>query len=187
MFKSERSKFCLVSVLDKSGDHAGFGVYVGGDLVLTCAHVLQEEDAGPISPEVQVRFDAPGIQFWAEVVKAVPPVLLPDGSWQSGDVALLKLKVPAPNSAQAAPLIIGSLPNSWLVFGRPQSNPKLAEINGTFKISHPLPELRGPKYEGIAIEPGFSGSPVFDDAADQVFGLVRSGIRRWGNMARKYP
>jgi hypothetical protein len=139
---------------------------------------------------VQVRFAAFGNQFPATVVKAVPPVLSPDGSWQSGDVALLKLKPStkvSTNAAQAAPLVMDSLPNGWLVFGRPQSNPKLTEINGIFKISHPLPELRGPKDEDIAIEPGFSGSPVFDEGANQVFGLVRSGIRRWEKHGKEMP
>jgi V8-like Glu-specific endopeptidase len=188
MSKAESSKYCLVSVLDKNGSNAGFGVYIGDGLVLTCAHVLQEKDDGPVLQETNVRFDALKVVCLAKVVKAVAPVLLQDGSWQSGDVALLKLTASVPNGARAAPLVApDSLPNSWLVFGRPKNNPKLTEVNGTFKISDPLPELRGPQQEDIAIEPGFSGSPVFDDGADQVLGLVRSGIRRWEKHGKAVP
>jgi len=189
MPKAESSKRSLVSILDKTGAHAGFGVYIGDDFVLTCAHILQEDDGAPVTQDVRVQFVPTASQpFPARVIKAKPPVLNNDRSWQSGDVALLKLGTPAPQTSQAAPLVsLDSLPDSWLVLGFLTANPKVTEVNGSFKISIPLPELRGPKDEDIAIEPGFSGSPVFDEGADQVIGLVRSGISRWDKHGKPIP
>jgi hypothetical protein len=174
MSKADVSKFCLVSVLDTAEDCVGFGVYIGDGLVLTCAHVLQETEGGSVSEDVKVRFETAQESFPIDIVKAAPPVLDDKGSWVSGDSALLRIKGTVPSGPRAAPLVTTAPPSEWLVFGRPKDNPKLTEINGVFKIGSPLPELRGPKDEDIAIEPGFSGSPVFDDVGDQVFGLVRS-------------
>jgi V8-like Glu-specific endopeptidase len=179
MQKAENSKRTLVAITVADGNHAGFGVYVGGRLILTCAHVLQDEK-GSIPKSCGVAFVALGNKpLPATVVVAKPPVYQ-DHVWHDGDVALLELQDAPPEGATPAPLATPkTLPSEWAVFGYPEGNANLTEIDGQTKTAHPLPELRGQQDDEIAIEPGFSGSPVFDNEIDYAVGLVRSGITRW--------
>ena len=67
---------CVVSVHDLRGRVAGTGVLVGQDLVLTCAHVVNDAMGRPIDDnsrpnadlEVEIRFAAsPGLKLRANI------------------------------------------------------------------------------------------------------------------------
>lgn len=184
MSKCESSKRSVVSVRDPDGQRAGFGVYVGQGKILTCAHAVQQNGTFPSA--VGIVFEAIGGEpLMAKILKA-QPAKYTGQIWQSGDIALLELSSDPPSSAVAAPLVRQApFPDRFLVFGHPLDNPNLTDVVGDIHISSPLTELRVTQGENIATEPGFSGSPVFDEDASQVIGLLRSGMVRKGDPVRQ--
>lgn len=174
----ERSALGLVRFLDARGGVVGGGVLLAGDLVVTCAHVVNSA-VGRLPGTSQeprdelVAMDFPlyhGRRTSGKTVAWSPLVGL-----GGGDVALLRLVehidgVPA-LSMVAQP---ASGWNNLATFGFPRGRPA-----GVWKtdVSYVGPMIggwsqvtgRGPR--GYTFQSGFSGCPLLD-ASDKVVGIV---------------
>ncbi|MFE3906330.1 trypsin-like peptidase domain-containing protein [Streptomyces sp. NPDC059153] len=180
---------------------AGAGVLIGPRHVVTCAHVLDkqfgrpEPGHGPAAPvevvEVEFPFvDEPGPAVKRKRAKVVgwAPITA-DGS---GDVALLELEseldlaseldpdpeldshvayTPAP---LACPPVLSG--HQFSVHGFPDGDPATRHVTGVLRGASgpngPWVQLDPHGEAGWAIEPGFSGAPIFDQSAEAVVGIV---------------
>ena len=144
---------------------SGGGVWVGGQWVLTCAHVV-----GPEPGTVMVRFGFAGGE-------PVPAAVAPQG-WlaeQHGDLALLALDRDPPPTARPAPLrparaVTG---HACAAYGYPRGlddgvwyEPKI-----TGQTVDRL-QLTARDPHGHQIERGFSGTGLFDTETGAVVGLA---------------
>ncbi|GAA2794615.1 nSTAND1 domain-containing NTPase [Crossiella cryophila] len=158
----------IVRILDATGAAAGTGFLVTSDLVLTCAHVLGDQDSTTLDfPLLDEDSTWP-----AQVVAAVAET----------DIAVLRLAATPPG---AVPSRLSREPVRWgeqvRVFGFP---PELE--HGVWVAA----ELRAATAAGwVQIEsapgrrrvgPGFSGSPVYSPAAGGVVGMVVAAERGAG-------
>jgi hypothetical protein len=166
---------------------AGLGVLVGTRQVVTCAHVVntslglhRREQARPDpSLRVQVEFpllpNAPirtgRVQAW------VPP---PQRGAGEGDVAGLVLSEDAPTGATPAQFTAEAVvPGSRLrMFGYPETPPRehgaWVDIDLKGKVGGQLIQVESRGEQNIKAQPGYSGSPVWDDAAGVVVGLLHA-------------
>lgn len=170
----------LVRLPDTQGTGvAGAGVLIDPSHVLTCAHVVARQAGRSAHADGDLTDDAVHVEFpftdgaprcAARVVRWQPI-----GADQSGDLAVLRLDRPI--EVTPAPL---ASPRScqghgFTVHGFPGGDPAARQARGT------LGGASGPAGEwlqvdagqgGWPIEHGFSGAPVFDEAAGAVVGIV---------------
>ncbi|MGW0961775.1 nSTAND1 domain-containing NTPase [Streptomyces gelaticus] len=171
-----------VRLRDRHGDSAGTGFLVGDGLVLTCAHVVCDALGKPrdteVLPGARVTLDmpllagpgAPGHGIEAEVAHWAP--IRED---RSGDVAVLRLLVPAPG---ARPLPTSLSRRLW------EHGSRIVGFTG--RSDRPVWQrgsLLGPAGKGwvqlsradgqtVRVTGGFSGSPVWDNALGAVVGMI---------------
>jgi len=145
------------------------GIAYASDLILTASHVLERED---------------------EI-----PVILPDGSKQTGDLlgrdpgsdlavlrlggTIAELAEPASHEARVGQLV--------LAVGRPTANGVQASLGVVSAIAGPVHTRRGGLLEGhirtdATPYPGFSGGPLVDSDG-QVLGMNTSGLTRGASLA----
>ncbi|NEO98768.1 MAG: trypsin-like peptidase domain-containing protein, partial [Symploca sp. SIO2E9] len=160
----------------------GIAFLVSEQYALTCAHVVAE--ALLISPTTQscpdgeIKVDFPLLnstnKFSARVVCWHPQSDL-DSEEAREDIAVLKLEQ-LPDSAQSTRLLLSeSISNNpFKVFGCPKgvsfgvwATGVLSEQNAKQWI-----QLQDTRVTGYAIEPGFSGSPVWNEELQGVVGMV---------------
>ena len=152
-------------VLVEADVPSGGGVWVGGRLVLTCAHVIGAE------PRTVV------VQFSFAGGEPVPAMVAP-GGWlpeQHGDLALLELDRDAPPAARPAPLrparaVTG---HACAVYGYPRGLE--GGVFGGPEITGQTVDrlqLTAREPHGHQIERGFSGTGLFDTETSAVVGLV---------------
>jgi hypothetical protein len=156
------------------------GFFLGNDAVATCAHVvrdalgLKELPAAP--PPGDVLLDFPYSADRAMLLKAEA-----QGWDKEKDVAVLRLKERPPSDAEPAVLYLGdteTLRNHPVrVLGAPEGyDDDLVESTADWKIKTALPngnvQLAGDKTTDIRIQPGFSGTPVFDEEIRKVVGMI---------------
>ncbi|HEU0087724.1 MAG TPA: trypsin-like peptidase domain-containing protein [Pseudonocardiaceae bacterium] len=172
-----------VRVLDATGRTVGVGVLVGPREVLTCAHVvnsaLGRDQAAQDQPaaEVNVQFavgDGPSLR--ARVRRWLPP---PRTGAIGDDIAGLVLTSPAiPPDATPARLAANPPARSQVVdvFGYPGIPPRphgawvTATVRGQIGDRHL--QLDCTPDSALRIQPGFSGSPVYDRSTARVLGLL---------------
>jgi WD40 repeat protein len=157
----------IVRIRGDDGSVAGVGFLAGGRTVLTCAHVVQR--AGSVLVDFPLL---PGSATFAAEVAALLPVLA-DGS---GDIAVLRLAADPPCEVLRVPMVAET--NLW---GHPC---RLFGFSGGRKDGvWAAGILRGPQgvgwvqlessgTTGYSVEPGFSGSPVWDDELAAVVGMA---------------
>ncbi|MEU6665752.1 trypsin-like peptidase domain-containing protein [Streptomyces sp. NPDC046727] len=170
------------------GKAAGAGFVLGPDTVLTCAHVVNAAlgrdmlDARPPGvvevpvevPDAESRYDSR--RYPARVAHWIPP-RAPDGGavgagsaeWL-GDLAVLRVDGPAgglPPGPPPAAMTAGHKVDAWHGGGRASTIARLtvAALHG------PLAYLDG-EPTGMAVGPGYSGSPLWCRAEQAVVGLV---------------
>jgi tetratricopeptide (TPR) repeat protein len=169
---------------------AGGGMFCGDGYVVTCAHVISQDAAAPVGP-VYVEFQHAGRH---EPI----PALVAEGGWlpaaqddggMSRDVAVLRLQADPPPEAAPAPLRPtpegAAVPHKFYAYGYPR---RLARggvpARGTI-VGQAGDEWLSlsPEVGGQGLEPGFSGSPVWDIAVQGVVGIVvvRDGPRPSGD------
>ncbi|MEV0411887.1 trypsin-like peptidase domain-containing protein [Streptomyces sp. NPDC050448] len=168
----------LVRVAGPDGTVGGVGFLVAPDLALTCAHVVADALGLPRAqvpaPPGALTLDrplsgAPG-QGAAAVAHWVP--LREDGT---GDIAVLRLRAPIPG---ATPVVMASPPSVWQhpvrVAGFPASSPGGVWHAGRLRgaTAEGWVQLSGADQQGVAVDKGFSGSPVWDEQAGAVVGMV---------------
>jgi hypothetical protein len=151
-----------------NGKHKGAGVLVAEGYVLTCAHVLAKTNQQP---------DTVDLDF--------PLLLHPSGKlsgnvvywdWDK-DIAGVQLLSPAPGEAQPLPFPASNYytNDAFRVYGFPEKNAIGAWAEGRVigGAGDGLVQIQGESAEGYAIEPGFSGAPVWDTTLGRVIGLAR--------------
>jgi hypothetical protein len=172
-------KPCIVRIRRTHGEVVDVGFLVGEKHILTCAHVVAEalgiaqDHADP--PEESVLLDfpllAPGKNLRAQVVVWQPP--RPDGR---GDIAGLQLDIPPPPEASPAPLVAAEnlWEHSFRALGFPRGSEDGAWASGTLldRQAAGWMQIEDVKETGYRVQPGFSGTPVWDDDLEGVVGMV---------------
>ncbi len=162
---------------------SGVGMLVDGRHVITCAHVVADHPPAerPLAPVfVDFQFLDGHDPIAARVV---------EGGWHpasgtTADVAVLALEDPPPEQARPAPLRTTERDVSehriW-AYGYTQRHPTggvsaLGEVVGRAEAEGWL-QLQALTAYGQALEPGFSGSPVWDRSEPGVIGMVVTRAR----------
>jgi WD40 repeat protein len=180
------SEAFIVRFLATDGRPTGLGVLVGPRHVITCAHVVnaalgldhrsQEQPSEPVRIEFPLLSDAKATPLTATVSVWRPPPK-PDAT-AGDDIAGLIIQDGLPTGAAPA-LLAADAPQPSTpvrVFGYP-SIPDRPE--GAFVAAR----IAGPATNGrlqldssgdaaLRVQPGFSGSPVIDDAIGRMVGLI---------------
>ncbi|NEQ85090.1 MAG: trypsin-like peptidase domain-containing protein, partial [Moorea sp. SIO2I5] len=156
---------------------------------LTCAHVVAEALLMPSTtqscPEGEINVDFPLLnstdKFSARVVCWHPESPLQDSEEAIEDIALLKLDN-FPASANATRLLLSEniANNPFKVFGCPKKVSFGVWATGVLSEQNAKQwfQLEDTRVTGYAIEPGFSGSPVWDEKLQGVVGMVVAADRK---------
>jgi hypothetical protein len=173
----------VAAVLGPEGEPVGVGVLVGEDALLTCAHVvnaaLGRDSRSQDQPSETIIITFPLLSQGGDVIAVVERWFPPPREGAAGDdLAGLRLLGPAPPTARAARLSVdAALPGRDVrVYGYPGRPPR---PNGAWVAA----TVRGPVGNGylqldsgvdsaLRVQPGYSGSPVFDNATGRVVGLL---------------
>jgi vWA-MoxR associated protein C-terminal domain/vWA-MoxR associated protein middle region (VMAP-M) 1/Trypsin-like peptidase domain len=157
----------------------GAGFFVEGGYVLTCAHVIRDalalqEGASAIGQSVTIDFP-----YLSLSQKLTAEILLyryiSDEDNQNEDIAGLWIKGSIPAGLDPVALSISYRPhNPYLVIGFPAKHPKGIASSGQFLTELPngWVHLEDTKGQGLAILPGFSGAPVWEEASSTIVGMV---------------
>ena len=175
----------LVRIRTADGGVVGAGFLVGERHILTCAHVvagaLGLADDTPDKPQAPVYLDIPRVAprklLTARVVLWRPPRT--DGG---DDIAGLELDGDPPQGAQAAPLaqVEDLWEHSFRAFGFPRGQDIGVWATGRLlgrQVTNWM-QIEDVKETGFAVEPGFSGTPVWDEQIQAVVGMVVAAERR---------
>ncbi|MEK6320543.1 MAG: tetratricopeptide repeat protein [Acidobacteriota bacterium] len=192
---ADQLKASIVRIVGENNSIAGVGFLVSEKHVLTCAHVVAQalnipQDTQDM-PTDQVRLDFPfselnetntaRVVFWKPVRSAVSGA--PD---RSEDIAALELEGNLPEGIHPGPIVTGDAlrGHSFRTFGFPLSYDDGVWAYGVLRDSQSKGwvQIEGEKDIGYFVAPGFSGSPVWDDQAGGVVGMVvvadkRSDVR----------
>lgn len=165
------------------GTVAGTGFLISEHYLLTCAHVVSQclglgKNAEDISTtavkDKKLEIDFPvDVSGQRQTVEVVPEL------WRVGreDIAVLKLAQPLP-SRVAVITLNREFPywnHPFAVYGFPKKRPDGRWVDGKFLGSQPgidRVQMEGTRSEGLGIEPGFSGSPVWNQTLRGVVGMV---------------
>ena len=166
----------IVRADDMTHGTFGTGFVVSPDgLVATCAHVIRLAGAAP-GDDVAVCFLAAGDPIRARVITEY---------WRepdAEDIAILKLRAPAPGAAQSLPFgsSAGVAGHSFKTFGFPsaKSNQGMwgyGTLGDRVRDENGFPALQVTSEE---VTSGYSGSPVWDDRRRRVVGMMSAVTRK---------
>lgn len=180
----------LACVLDTArGVVVGSGVYLGDGRILTCSHVVNDAlgrdpfaQDEPTGTTVGVAFPhaEPGVAIPARTVAWIParralangasqPARTGDFVW-SGDLALLELATPVPAPVRPmnwARMAEGQEVRAWHGSGQPFSY-----ADGSVQSCDELVGFVDSTLRGAAINPGYSGSPLWCEDQQAAVGIV---------------
>lgn len=184
-------KSAIARIYNQHGKVVGAGFLVSQQYLLTCAHVVtaalnistntQETPNGII--EIDFPLIAPGTRVKAKVVFWQP---VNPGKSQE-DIAGLQINDALPTGVGSVKFVIPSdyWQHQFRIFGFPQGHDtgvwadgELRDIQATGWI-----QMEAIKVPGYQIEPGFSGSPVWDEGLKGVVGMAiaaekkRAGVK----------
>lgn len=184
MAQPPRLNGAVVAVHGATGPH-GVGFLATEDVVITCAHVVCQALGLPLDhsekPEDPVTLEfllLDGCRVGAEVA-----VWRPRGGEKPDDIAVLRLTGSPPEGAE--PTRLSPADDLWghqvAAFGVPKDNEKdgawaTGELRG--KRAGGLIQVDDNRTTGFTIQQGFSGSPVWDEEAGGVVGMVISAGQR---------
>ncbi|WP_293061603.1 MULTISPECIES: trypsin-like peptidase domain-containing protein [unclassified Moorena] len=165
----------------------GIGFLVSEHYALTCAHVVADVLLIPrrtkSCPEGEINVDFPLLnskdKFSARVVCWHPVSPLEDSEEAIEDIAVLKLDN-LPASANATRLLLSEnlANNRFKVFGCPQNVSFGVWVTGVLSEQNAKQWIQLETLTGYGIEPGFSGSPVWDEELQGVVGMVVAADRK---------
>ncbi|ONI83795.1 hypothetical protein ALI22I_35710 [Saccharothrix sp. ALI-22-I] len=174
----------VVRFTDTAGHVVGVGVLVGKREVLTCAHVVNlasgRDKLSGEQPREPVVVDFPGrTAVSAQVRQWLPPP--PREGTPGQDVAGLELTEDAPADVTPAKLIT-TLPGPGHevdVFGYPgkPARPDGAWVRAVVRRQVGNGYLQLDAKSALQVQPGYSGSPVWDPVTGRVVGLVATAGR----------
>ena len=175
-------------------DHAGMGIIIGRQHVLTCAHVVNLalgrniDDATLPHDKAIIHLDLPflpGVGALRAVRVRWRGVDQPDG-----DLALLQLKADARSEqGETSPAVgiavladvrgVSTTDDVVSVFGYPASHPTGKHVEGFFKaeVAGHRAQIAGRDSEAAFIEGGFSGGGIWDETRDAFVGMVAARER----------
>ncbi|MFD0199524.1 MULTISPECIES: pentapeptide repeat-containing protein [Saccharothrix] len=174
----------VVRFTDTAGRTVGAGVLVGPRAVLTCAHVVNlaagRDKLNGEQPDEPVLVDFPGrATIRAHVRQWVPPP--PREGAPGQDVAGVELAEDAPPDVTPAKLIT-TLPGPGHevdVFGYPDkpARPDGAWVRAVVRgqVGNGYLQLDGKS--ALQVQPGYSGSPVWDPVTGRVVGIIATAGR----------
>lgn len=163
----------------KGNSVMGAGFWVKGGYVLTCAHVIRDALAlkpGDSALGQTVTLNFPYIDLRQKLTAQVclyRHVKQDDQPHQ--DIAGLRILDALPTTGHPAPLLTSyQLHNPYWVLGFPKGHPQGIASTGQLLMELPTGwvQMEDTKSQGLAIQPGFSGAPVWDDASASVVGMV---------------
>lgn len=154
----------------------GAGILVEGSYVLTCAHVVKqalglEKAKDPIGQQLKINF--PFVSLSQKLSAEV--LLYRRDEDMAEDIAGLKLLDAMPDKVTPAKLVAGHyLGLEFGALGFPEGHPRGVYAYGTLKeeLPHGWVQLEDDKTQGMAIQPGFSGTAIWDQTANAVVGMV---------------
>jgi hypothetical protein len=171
----------LARIFSASGGVVGAGVLVLPDTVVTCAHVVAsalgaDARAGAPTGSVQLDFPfvAPATASTGRVVAWFP--VQDDAPDAPSDVAVLSLTDGVPGGAEPGSLV--DLPDPWArrfrAFGFPAGFDSGQWASGLLRDRRVggWIQIEDIKHTGYFIAAGFSGTPVWDEDAKAVAGIV---------------
>ncbi|MBC5796834.1 trypsin-like peptidase domain-containing protein [Sphaerospermopsis sp. LEGE 00249] len=173
-------KSAIARIYNKNGKVIGAGFLVSQYHLLTCAHVvtaalsiitnIQESPDGII--ELDFPLIAPGQKLKAKVVFWQP--VNPGQSKE--DIAGLQIEETLPMGVSPVKLVTTSdyWQHKFRIFGFPQGHDtgvwasgELRDVQGTGCV-----QMEAIKVPGYQVEPGFSGSPIWDETLQGVVGMA---------------
>src|SRR6185437_14435046 len=174
----------VVRVLGPGGGGVGVGVLVGERRIVTCAHVVNAalglDLVQQARPERQVLVDfplvAPGMApLEATVVAWVPP---PKPGAAGDDVAGLLLAQDPPAGTAAGKLGVepARTGQALRIVGYPRRPPRpdgvFVPVTVRGRVGNGKLQLDSAPEATHRVQPGFSGSPVFDDALGRIVWMI---------------
>lgn len=170
----------VIRIYSNNSKVVGAGFLVSQKYILTCAHVVA--DALGIArntaemPNAEVRLDFPLLAakqlFTARIVfwRPVNPNEFAE------DIAALELESSPPNTAQPARLVASKelWGHPFRVLGFPKNQPNGVWAAGEIRagLANGWVQLEDIKQQGYALEPGFSGAPIWDEQLQGVAGMA---------------
>ncbi|MEM9267230.1 MAG: trypsin-like peptidase domain-containing protein, partial [Cyanobacteria bacterium P01_F01_bin.13] len=156
----------------------GAGILVEGGYVLTCAHVVKqalglEKAQEPIGQQLKINF--PFVSLSQKLSAEVLLYRLAKDEDRAEDIAGLRLLETMPDKVTPAKLMAGHyLGLEFGALGFPEGHPRGVYAYGTLKeeLPHGWVQLEDDKTQGMAIQPGFSGTAIWDQTANVVVGMV---------------
>ncbi|MFG6107514.1 trypsin-like peptidase domain-containing protein [Leptothoe sp. EHU-05/26/07-4] len=177
----------LIRIYDANERCVGIGVLISKKYFLTCAHVVADalglERTVSRAPKGIIRLDFPFLieheLLTAQVVEEGWQPMRRDVSTrpQRGeDIAVLRLHREAPKAAYLSQFVqTEQLENHEIeVYGVPVGNPQGVWAGGQLvnKLPNGWMQLESSSQLGYRIEPGFSGSPIWDKELQAVVGIT---------------
>ncbi len=173
-------ELCVVRIYSNSGKVVGAGFLVSQKHVLTCAHVVA--DALGLArntvekPTQAVSLDFPIVaakQLFKARVVLWQPVNLDESA---EDIAGLELESYSPEAAKPAQLVTSDdlWGHSFRVFGFPTKQADGIWAGGELRAgtAKGWVQIEGVKQQGYALEPGFSGAPIWDEKLQSIAGMA---------------
>lgn len=173
-------KAAIARVYHTNGAIVGAGFLVSETQLLTCAHVVTAALGIPAdtatAPTALVEVDfpliAPGQKVSAEVV-----FWSPVNPTQTGeDIAGLVLKSAAPSECQPVRLVTADeyWNHAFQIFGFPSQRDVGIWASGVLRdrLANGWVQMEDIKAQGYAVQPGFSGAPVWDEQLQGVVGMA---------------
>lgn len=173
-------KAAIARIYHPTGAIVGAGFLVSDRYLLTCAHVVTAALGIPTetveAPTALLELDfpliAPGQKVRANVV-----FWQPVNSTQAGeDIAGLLLEVTPPADSQ--PVRLMAAEEMWnhpfQIFGFPSKRDEGIWASGVIRdrLANGWVQIEDIKAQGQAIQPGFSGSPIWDEVVEGVVGMA---------------
>ncbi|WP_008319446.1 trypsin-like peptidase domain-containing protein [Leptolyngbya sp. PCC 6406] len=163
----------------KGNTVVGAGFWMEGGYLLTCAHVIRDAlalKAGESALGQTVKINFPFVSLSQKLTAEVLLYRYDKGEeTPDDDIAGLQVLEPLP-AAVCQARVVGSYQfrNPYQVLGFPKGHAKGIGSYGQLleELPNGLVQMEDTKAEGIAILPGFSGTPVWDEAAGAVVGMV---------------
>ncbi len=190
---SEQLKPAIVRIFNTSDDIVGGGFLVSDSHIITCAHVVnlarRRSKSNTDKPAGEIALGFPLIasdqKLKAEVIEWFPPEEFHNLSGKPQDIAVLKLKDNLPARCAAAQLVFGN--NLWKhdcrAFGFAKSQGRWVPVVARDEVAGRWIQVESGETE-YALEPGFSGTAVWDDQLNGVVGMVIAGEARQEERAK---
>lgn len=175
----------IARISQAEGRVVGAGFLVSDKHIITCAHVVNAAlGKGPFIPnqpnqEIHLDFPlvAPGNIVKGQVIRWLPAQSSSSISPETGaDIALLELEDFLPEETQPVRLVREEnlWNNPFRVFGFPQGQEVGVYTSGIIRErqANGRVQIEVPSSAAYPIEPGFSGSPVWDELLETVVGMT---------------